>query len=511
MSVDASFATPAAALAGFILSAAIERLLRPAPLLARPWKTWALHAALWCLPYGLLVLLAGRPWFAACCVLAFALMLTLVSNAKMKALQEPFIFQDYEYFIDTIRYPRLYIPFMGWGKFFAAALGFFLALCVGLWGEEAPDERFSWSVQGAGMAAVFFIGAAALFAGGRGGFSLSLNPSCDLRRLGLAASLWGYAMAERRLPTVAQPFASLPLRSASGQLPHLVAVQSESFFDPRALYNGIRKDVLAEYDSLRAEALAWGRLATPAWGANTVRTEFAFLSGMEERHLGVHRFNPYRALARGWEAASLASCLKTLGYRTVCVHPYPAAFYRRAKVFPKLGFDAFFDIGSFKGMPRFGPYVSDLAVAAKIAQLLEKTREPMFIFAVTMENHGPLSFERVEDADARELYDAAPPPGCEDLTVYLRHLKNADRTAGALRESLRNCARPAGLCWYGDHVPIMPAVYARLGTPREVDYAIWSSGGGEQRANKPMQSHELALEWLKAMGMAPTRKIEPES
>lgn len=155
---------------------------------------------------------------------------------------------------------------------------------------------------------------------------VSFRAEKDVAALGLLASLWAYALAERRRPAPASPFVRLPPRTGGG-LPHLVAVQSESFFDPRPLYSGIRRDILAGFDRLKSSALMHGSLSVPAWWANTVRTEFVFLSGLHDEVLGVHRFNPFRAVAGGWEVPSLASFLKSLGYRTVCVHSYPASFY----------------------------------------------------------------------------------------------------------------------------------------------------------------------------------------
>ena len=44
---------------------------------------------------------------------------------------------------------------------------------------------------------------------------------------------------------------------------------------------------------------------------------------------------------------TIASYLRDLGYRTICVHPYPSTFYGRDRVFPVLGFDEFVDLESF--------------------------------------------------------------------------------------------------------------------------------------------------------------------
>lgn len=491
-----------AALTGLGLSVAIERLMKPYSSLVRPWSAWALHGGVWLLAHGLLTLLLGRPWFATAVVSAFLLMLVLVNNAKLKTLREPFVFQDYEYFTDMIRHPRLYIPFMGWWKFLGAATGFALAVSVGLWGESLPVQRFSWLGQSGAITVVLGLGILLLLTGNRKPLQVSFNPESDLQALGLLASLWRYGKEERHLPAVSSPFDVMIAEEGMNDLPQLVAVQSESFFDPRSMYPGIRTEILTNFDRLKTDAVAHGKLFVPAWGANTVRTEFAFLSGIDADKLGVHRFNPYRAITAGWEVVSLASYLKSLGYRTICIHPYPANFYRRDRVYPCLGFDEFLDVRSFDATKRFGPYISDLAVADKVAAILRESKGPVFVFVITMENHGPLHLERVVPSDIDELYSISPPPGCEDLTIYLRHLRNADNMIAELRGTLEQCNQPASLCWYGDHVPIMPAVYSTFGMPSgEVDYCVWNNRKMGPREVRDVSTQTLPLDWLRLAGI----------
>lgn len=507
MAIDAAFvAVLAAALAGLVLSMLIERLMQPCPPMARPWAAWAFHGGSWLSAHATLTLVLGRPWFAAAAVSAFLLMLVLVNNAKFKALREPFVFLDYEYFTDAIRHPRLYIPFLGWGKFFFAAAGFVLAVAVGLWMEEAPLLRFAWSGQLGGIAVVFAGGPLLLLAGSWKTLPVSFEPVRDVRALGLLASLWRYAQEEAMPLAAASPFGFLPACRPEGELPHLVAVQSESFFDPRPLFAGIRPEVLAEFDRLSDNAVTHGKLKVPAWGANTVRSEFAFLTGIDEDRLGVHRFNPYRAIAAGCDVPSLASYLKRLGYRTVCIHPYPASFYQRDRVYPRLGFDEFLDVRAFDDTMRCGPYIGDAAVADKVAALLREATAPVFVFVITMENHGPLHLERVAPADVEALYSIPPPDGCDDLTIYLRHLRNADQMIAKLRQTLELCERPASLCWYGDHVPIMPSVYETLGAPNgKVEFIIWNNQNPVRSRAVDLSAHDLPMAWLRGAGLVELR------
>ncbi|MES9888287.1 MAG: sulfatase-like hydrolase/transferase, partial [Candidatus Sedimenticola sp. 6PFRAG1] len=92
--------------------------------------------------------------------------------------------------------------------------------------------------------------------------------------------------------------------------------------------------------------------------------------------------------------------------------------------------------------PRYGPYVSDVAVAEMVASLLEKSREPLFIFVITMENHGPLHYERVTDRDRERYYNGLPPADFDDMTVYLRHIENAGKMCRKVQTVLKGADRP---------------------------------------------------------------------
>lgn len=490
-----------AALIGLLLSVVLDQLLAPRTRLRRSAAAWALHLGLWLGVHAVFTLLLARPWFSAAGTSALLLMLVMVNNAKYKALREPFVFQDYEYFTDAIRFPRLYIPFMGWWKFLAAAAGFVLAVAIGWYGEAAPVARFAINGQLGAVLLSLLLAMICLWFGNRAQLLISLEPEQDLRSHGLLACLWRYGQKSRELLQASSPLEQLTPSFTASQLPTLVAVQSESFFDVRTLFPGIRSEVLAEFDRLRADAVQHGKLSVPAWGANTVRSEFAFLTGLEACQLGIHKFNPYRAVAAGASPVSLAVTLKKMGYRTVCIHPYPARFYLRDRVYPALGFDEFIDINAFTPAQRFGPYTADMAVADKVAELVNATVEPLFIFVITMENHGPLHLEKVAPEDEENLYSAPPDKGCDDLTIYLRHLRNASRMIGQLRTTLEGCEQPASLCWYGDHVPIMPQVYRQYGVPSgEVDYVIWHNRPCPTQPSEALNIDQLAVKWLKLCG-----------
>lgn len=498
---------------GVGLSFLLECQLEPRAI--TPWKRhWAslcIHIGIWFLLFVFELVLFQRPWFAVFNVLALLLLVVQVNNAKYHSLREPFIFQDFEYFIDVLKHPRLYLPFLGVARTLIIAAGFIGALYGGVSFEPSLFEWMSIKDFLILLISLMVFGFGLFWLGANQKLPVTFDAETDLKQLGLLTSLWRYAEEERKdccFP-IKDEFTE-SAQASDGALPNLVVVQSESFFDARRLFSGIRTEVLQEFDAIKTSAVCHGQVEVPAWGANTVRTEFAFLSGLSAESIGVHRFNPYRKLAKQG-ILTLASFLKSLGYRTVCVHPYPASFYARDKVFPLLGFDEFIDIQSFNIADKTGPYIGDVALAEKVCGILEaSSTQAIFVFVITMENHGPLHLEKVSEGDVDRLYSTTPPEDCEDLTIYLRHLGNADRMAGMLRDRLDDLPGSNWLCWYGDHVPIMPKVYAATSTPSgRTDYLLWAKDKAQgDSAHLDLKVENLSALLLQEMGLIGIEKIE---
>jgi hypothetical protein len=480
---DAIIAISSALLLATGSSLFVECLLRPrSRCLCRRPTGYGVHSGLIAITFTLLLAITQRPFFAAALTASMTLVIVIVSNAKFRALREPFVFTDFGLFSQALRHPRLYLPFLGLVPALVGLVTVVVAAAAGITLEPA----LSTTTGAVGLTAI----ALALLL--TAGFLLTIatqqakpvtfDPVRDIADYGLLPSLWLYWLAERRQLCGSPPAASaedgIPATATTGELPHIVVVQSESFFDVRRLWPKVHPSILENFDHISRQAMLHGRLAVPAWGANTMRTEFGFLSGIAATDLGAHRFNPYRRLARQ-PTESIASRLRRLGYHTICLHPHPASFFDRDQVMPQLGFNEFLDITAFADATRDGPYIADVEVTKKVRQLLNRASVPTFVFAITMENHGPLHLEQVAAGELERLFEQPPPEGFDDLAVYLRHLKNADRMIGNLCTALARDHRNSLLCFFGDHVPSMPGVYDATGfTDGHSDYFIWSPDAG---------------------------------
>lgn len=461
-----------------------------APLKNRSTATLLIHVGMFLCAFNLLLLASSRPLSAVFTVFGIHALLLAVNNAKYEALQEPLVFSDLVEFAQVFRHPRLYLPFLG-GQGILALLFVPPALLYLALSLELPivDGRIA-ALLGLPLSCALLLPAKKQL--------FHTDPNVNLCAQGLLGSLvigqWLAWQKDNR--TVFENTLRQSVFAKSSDAPcdsDVIVIQSESFFDVRRLYAPVAKHILQHFDAICTEAHYAGQLDVDAWGANTMRSEFAFLTGVPNQKLGCYRFYPYPYI--NTPLPSLARYFRGQGFRTICLHPHAATFFQRDRVFPLLGFDEFIDIEDFSRHDKTGPYIGDAAVTEKILALRQQSTQPLFIFAITMENHGPLHLESIGREEERALYQTMPTFAAHNLSVYLRHLQNADRMIKTLTERLREDGRDCWLCFYGDHIPIIPAAYEALEfTNSQSDYFIW-----HKRKSAAPQQQTLAVDELGAL------------
>lgn len=471
----------------------LERLVLPRPTrkpLAHRAEFLAIAPVLFF--YLTLFMITYRPFLSAMFTLVVYSGIIVANNAKYRVLKEPLVFSDFSLLKQAFKHPALYVRYIGPIKIAAVFFVGFVAIVGGpLVEPPVVLRRGVDSYLPLIIYLSFVVGVIYLITRGRlrrqfqrilYRFGASTDVNEDIDKLSLVVCLIFYFFLSGADSTVSRKYRR---RAGDRKLfpgpdprnrRHLVAVQNESFFDARRMLKHTPDGFLANFDRACREARYYGRMEVPAWGANTLRTEFAFLSGIPNQDLGINRFNPYQNLDHR-EIWTLASFLKEEGYRTVCIHPYHASFFGRDKVFPNLGFDQFIDIKAFSPDQCVGPYISDAAVADKIDEVLSGSDQPVFIFAITMENHGMWDSERVKPC--KEI-EAAMPVKSAELAQYLGHLRNADlmiaKIMKTLSDVLESTGRNAAFCFFGDHLPSLPAVFeAAQFDDFRTDYFVWDS------------------------------------
>lgn len=485
-----------------------------------------IHFSLIDLGFAIILFISERVIFSLAITLALTLILEIINFAKYLNLKEPLVFSDYDYIVDAFRFPRLYFPFLGFAGFMGIALATFVVAYS--YYLDQPYDRFELDgILGNFIFNIIFSSFILYVLKRFKGYDCTFDVQYDYVQKGLLPLLWCYGIYYFKKPLVKSPFeyaksanfqeqdcnstSSLATNlefsdtseKISKELPIIVAVQSESFFDPRLWLPNIKSSVLQELDLTKENALFYDQITVPAYGANTIRSEFAFLTGIEAKDLQIHRFSPYQTVFHHWKVLNIVKVLKDLGYITVCVHPYFKKFYHRDQIFKEWGFDYFYDIEYFKSLEEpkkrehrsnqkidnhlyCGPYISDKTMADVISDLIDqhlekKLGKPLFVFAITMENHGPLHLEHITEKDCQEYFESSLDQNFDfenlkEVGIYLRHLKNADQMIKTIKAKLSSLNCNASLIMYGDHVPILPKAYKKYGDPNgDVPCFVWNN------------------------------------
>ncbi|MFD0935837.1 LTA synthase family protein, partial [Methylobacterium trifolii] len=251
----------------------------------------------------------------------------------------------------------------------------------------------------------------------------------------------------------------------------VILVQLESFVDPERL-GGPHLPLM---DLIRARAVQYGRLRVPAHGAYTMRSEHAVLTGRGPESLGFGVYDPYLATG-GREPTSLARIARANGYETRFVHPFHRDFFQRARVMEALGFQRLVMGEDFTEAARVGPYVGDVALGQRVLAEVRQRGGPLFLFCVTMENHGPWKPGRL--------------PGIDDpLAQYLHHVVGTGRMVEDLVAALDG--ESVTLCVFGDHAPALPTCKPGFGGTR-TDYALFRLGRqGDAPRRADLSAHAL--------------------
>jgi len=244
-------------------------------------------------------------------------------------------------------------------------------------------------------------------------------------------------------------------------LPNIIVIMNEAFADLEAIEDfGLQEDYMPFVHSMsNAENTVTGNLNVSIFGGGTCNTEYEFLSS---NICGMLRSGSYpmQQFVNN-NSVSIASNLKSLGYKTVGVHPYYGSGWNRSRAYPFLGFDQFLTIDDFdESTELVREYVSDKACYEKIFHISEQTTDqPLFLFAVTMQNHGGYETEWQTMPNNIMLLDENT---YQQTNQYVELAKMSDDAFKELIDYYSNDERATIVLFFGDHQPSLGSEYGEL-------------------------------------------------
>lgn len=285
-------------------------------------------------------------------------------------------------------------------------------------------------------------------------------------------------------------------------MPNVVFVQMESFFDLNTLKNvSFDKNPVPNLTRLCKENPS-GLITVPVIGAGTVNTEFEIVTGMRVGDFGAGEY-PYKTILTKTACESIANNLKPRGYTSHFIHNYTAGFYGRNKVYANLGYDYFYSIEYMTDYEvNANGWAKDDILLKYINESLDRTSGQDVINAVSVQAHGGYDGKKdytrhitvtdCDDASMRSAYE-----------YYANQIYEMDEFVGALTEALSAREEKTVLVIYGDHMPSLDFVNSDLKGRNifQTDYFIWNNAGIEYDGGD-IGAYQLSSKVLEGLGVS---------
>lgn len=282
--------------------------------------------------------------------------------------------------------------------------------------------------------------------------------------------------------------------------PDIIIVLNESFWDPTVLpgvtFSG---DPLPYFHSI-SDQYPSGAILSPVYGGSTANVEFELLTGLSTKYLPQGSIAYQQYVVNPLPA--LPHLLKSYGYTTTAIHPYHDWFYDRDTVYPLLGFNHFYNINDFPNAQKTGEYIGDMDVSRKIIAQLSQAEGPQFIFALTMQNHGPYPAARYTHNPISVTGDISTNSE-QILETYTHGVRDADKALAYLTSYLEKSKKPTILMFFGDHLPYLGKEYQVY---RETGYITSAENQWTEEDTIKMKSVPLVL-WSNYQTTAITQDI----
>lgn len=267
------------------------------------------------------------------------------------------------------------------------------------------------------------------------------------------------------------------------EMPDVIVVMNESWADLR-IYGSLGElddKIMPFYDSLK-ENVTKGTAYSSIFGGNTANAEYEFLSADSMI------LYPKDSVVYSWyfknytKIPTILQNYKKSGYTTIAMHPYRETGWYRDKIYPVMGFEKSYWEFDFPQEDIIRRYISDKENYAKLIEEYEKQEnDNIFIFNVTMQNHGGYS-DRIWTGDIQitESMQEFEAYNKEELELYLSLVKESDKALQELIEYFSNCEKPVVLLMFGDHQPSIEYVNKKKNeysdmTQYAVPFFVWTN------------------------------------
>lgn len=232
--------------------------------------------------------------------------------------------------------------------------------------------------------------------------------------------------------------------------PNLVLWLSESTMDASLFKGNLPKLSMFE-NSQNTKFNSLVRVHT--YGGGTYKSEFEVLSGLSPDDFGVYSSLLFHSVAEHTKF-SLPKILKQNGYKTIVLNPFVPGNYNAGEAYKFLGFDEQyhpFDLGYGDKKSNLW-HISSTDMANLVKKLFEKYDEPIFIYVLSMNEHGPYNRAKSIKFNLDKFYDEKT---ALQISDYYERQSALNDAIESLDKFLASNEKEYVFAYFGDHQGVL--------------------------------------------------------
>ncbi|WP_407901125.1 LTA synthase family protein [Providencia rustigianii] len=237
--------------------------------------------------------------------------------------------------------------------------------------------------------------------------------------------------------------------------PDIVLLLQESSVDPKVydLPEGVKLPELFMFQQ-DANVVAHSPMRVQTFGGGTWLSEFSALTGLNSDDFGSQKSGVFYFVVDHLNHG-LFKEMKANGYYTVVLTPFNKGAYHSGHAYETLGVDRIIqpqELG-YPGKLQDNLWtISTEDMLKYVKEILEKeTDKPVFIFSLTMYEHGPYKEGHSDDYGIKDKLDNKEAAG--EFSHYMEKIVHSDASIRDFVSFMEKRQRPLMFLYFGDHQP----------------------------------------------------------
>ena len=287
--------------------------------------------------------------------------------------------------------------------------------------------------------------------------------------------------------------------------PDIIFVQLEGFMDPTRLkgcnYNidpmpNLRK-MMDKYTS--------GLMNVPVTGGGTARTEYEVMSGFNFDYLNQGEI-PYQTFLAKRPSISIASQMRSEGYKSEAIHNFNASFYNRREGYENIGYQKFISLETMTNVehtPMWWP--KDKILTRYIMGELNQDKGKSMIFTISTQGHSKYPTSNMDMDYKVKLVDSKLAKQDQNqINYYANQVYEMDLFVRDLKASLDSRKKNYVLVVYGDLITALNIITRNMSGVDKFSslFAVIDNMGIKKRSvPKDLQGYQLSTMVMDLAGL----------